>query len=222
MNGMLVMAIAGTATLQWYVLGHLPLKDCLPFQVGNNLIALRTMPANAIPDQYDIQFVYQKNNQQQAFTTANLPDSSWEFVARKQTLVKAGKNNVPPISDFMLTAASWLDSTEAILNQKGPYFLLFVKEVNDLPKNFRKDQEMINNAFSKNIPFYIVTGQRLQAIQRYGDMVIINGRSIPIPMFTCDATAIKTASRAALTLYKMNGPVVMNKWGWKDFDAVGL
>ena len=222
MVGILVMAIAGTAALQWYVLGHLPLQDCLPFKVGNNISVLRSMPANAIPDQYDIQFVYEKNKQQQSFTTANLPDSSWEFVARKQTLVKAGQNNVPPISDFMLTTASGFDSTEAILNQKEPYFLLFVKEVKDLPTNFRKDQEMINNAFAKNIPFYIVTAQRSQAIKRYGDMVIINGRSIPIPMFTCDATAIKTAARAALTLYKMNGPVVMNKWGWKDFDVVGL
>jgi uncharacterized membrane protein YphA (DoxX/SURF4 family) len=222
MLSLLMMAIAFTPALQWYVLGHLPLKDCLPYRVGNNIVELRKIPVNAIPDQYDIRFVYQKNNTQQDFTTANLPDSSWEFVERKQTLIKAGQNNVPLISDFTLTTASGFDSTEAILNQKETYFLLFVKDLKGLPKDFRKDQAMLNNAFVKNIPFYIVTGQQAQANQRYGDKVIINGRSVPISIFSCDATAIKTAARAALTLYKMNGPVVMTKWGWKDFDAVGL
>lgn len=220
--GMVLGTTIGTLALQWYVLGHLPLKDCLPYKEGNNILEMRKMPADAVADQYAISFIYQKEGVKKEFTAEALPDSSWEFVDRNQTLVKAGKNNVPPISDFTLTTASGQDSTEAILSQNGPYFLLFVKDISTINSDFRKDQEMVNNAFVRNIPIYIVTGQREMAIKRYGEIVIINGRSMPIPILNCDVTAIKTAARADLTLYKMNGSVVMNKWGWKDFYKVGL
>ncbi|MEX0635555.1 MAG: hypothetical protein WD135_02220, partial [Ferruginibacter sp.] len=180
------------------------------------------VPAGAIPDEYAISFIYQKNDVKKEYTAEALPDSSWEFVERKQKLVKLGKNNTPLINDFTLTTESGADSTEIILSQKGPYFLLFVKDVTTIPSDFRKDQEIINNAIVKNIPIYIVTGQRTMATKRYGKIVIINGKSIAIPMLNCDATALKTAARADITLYKMNGPLVINKWGWKDFDLVGL
>jgi len=217
-----LMATVGALALQWYVLGHLPLKDCLPFKKGNNILELRKMPAGAIPDEYAISFIYQKDNVKKEFTAEALPDSSWEFVDRNQKLVKAGKNNTPLINDFTLTTESGEDSTEAILSQKGSYFILFVRDVTTIPSGFRKDQEMVNNAIVKNIPIYIVTGQRAMATKRYGEIAIINGKPIAIPMLNCDATALKTAARADITLYKMNGPVVVNKWGWKDFDLVGL
>ena len=218
----IIVATIGSLALQAYVLDHLPLQDCLPYKEGNNILELRKMPADAVPDQYAIGFIYQKDNVKKEFSAEALPDSSWEFVDRNQTLVKAGKNNVPPISDFTLTTPSGQDSTEAILSQKGLYFLLFVKDITTIPANFRKDQELVNNAITKNIPIYIVTGQREIALKRYGAFVIINGKTISIPMLSCDVTAIKTAARADLTLYRMKGPVVLNKWGWKDFAEVGL
>ncbi|MEX1202120.1 MAG: BT_3928 family protein [Ferruginibacter sp.] len=217
-----VLATIATVALQCYVLVHLPIKDCLPYKKGNNILELRKVPAGAIPDEYAISFIYQKNDVKKEYTAEALPDSSWEFVERKQKLVKLGKNNTPLINDFTLTTESGADSTEIILSQKGPYFLLFVKDVTTIPSDFRKDQEIINNAIVKNIPIYIVTGQRTMATKRYGKIVIINGKSIAIPMLNCDATALKTAARADITLYKMNGPLVINKWGWKDFDLVGL
>ena len=45
-----------TAFLQDHVMKHLPLVDCLPYKKGNNILELRKMPANAIPDKFDVQF----------------------------------------------------------------------------------------------------------------------------------------------------------------------
>lgn len=88
--------------LQWYVLKHLPVKDCLPFKIGNNILELRKMPKDAVPDKFDYKFVYRKNGESKEFAVNALPDSTWEFVDRKQVLVEKGENNVALINDFIL------------------------------------------------------------------------------------------------------------------------
>ena len=180
---------------------------------------LRKMPANAIPDKYVIGFVYQKNGKKETFSADNLPDSSWEFVERQQKLVAAGKNNTPLINDFTLTTLSGNDTTEAIFSQAGNYFILYIKDLESLPKKFKQDQVLAVAATDAAIPFYIVTARREMVNNRYTELQS-KGSKLDVPIFTCDATAIKTAARADMVLYKMKGPVVMNKWGWADFEDV--
>lgn len=208
-----LLGTLATLFLQWYVLRHLPLKDCLPYKEGNNILELRKMPADAIPDKFSMSFVYEKNGEKKEFTAEALPDSSWNFVDRKQTLVEAGKNNIPVINDFSLVTASGADTTDALLSQSGGYYILFVKELSTLPKDFGRDKEIVYAALSKKIPLVIVTSQREKVQERFGATV---------PILTCDATALKTAARADVVLYKMNGPVVQEKWGWADFDDVTI
>ena len=57
---LVLVSIMAVAMLQMHVLEHLPLTDCLPYKKGNDLLQLRKMPANAIPDKFDYVFVYQK------------------------------------------------------------------------------------------------------------------------------------------------------------------
>jgi hypothetical protein len=203
-----LVSFFGVLGLQWYVLHHLPLKDCLPYKVGNNIFELRKMPKDAIPDKFDYIFVYQKNGEKKEFAVTALPDSSWEFAERKQVLVEKGKNNVPLINDFIFNTESGNDTTEAILNQSGEYYLLFAKDFHEGDLRWIKDFELfytkkvgINNA-------YVVTSDPKTAKE------LIN---IPnTHVFTCDATAIKTAARVNPTLFLMKGPVVKGKWAAKD------
>ena len=174
------------------------------------------MPANAIPDKFEMTFVYEKNGVKKEFTTDALPDSSWTFVDRNQKLVEAGKNNIPVINDFSFTTAAGNDTTEAILSQTNRYYLLIVKDLQHLPAKFTEDQVIAIAAAEAGIPFYIVTGQRELVEKRFNSLKA----GVTIPVFTCDATAIKTAARAHMVLYLMNGPVVEKKWGWADFDEV--
>lgn len=215
----LLLSAGATLFLQWYVQRYLPLKDCLPFKAGNNIWELRKMPANAVPDKYAMSFVYQKGGEIKSFGMDALPDSTWTFVERKQVLIEKGKNNVPPITDFVLTTASGTDTTAAILQQTGLYYLLFVKNINGLPAGFKADQQLLVNLAQKGIACYIISADSEQLKSRY-DVLLANGQPLQPILLNCDATTVKTAARADMVLYKMQGPVVQQKWGWADIKKV--
>jgi uncharacterized membrane protein YphA (DoxX/SURF4 family) len=220
MGGLIIMvATIATLLLQWWVLRHLPPVDCLPYKKGNNILELRKMPAGAIPDKYEMTFIYEKDGQQKEFTTDALPDSSWNFVDRKQKLVTPGKNNIPVINDFSFTNENGENVTDSVLGQNRAYYLLFIKTTENLPKKFQADRELAREAVNAGIPFYIVTGQKDVAIKRFNEVLAVVPPG-PVSVLTCDATAIKTAARADMVLYRMNGPVVDKKWGWADFEDV--
>lgn len=208
----MMLATASVLLLQNRALKHLPPKDCLPYKVGNNILELRKMPADAIPDQYEYMFLYEKDGVKKEFPVSGLPDSTWKFVERKQILVKKGKNNIPLINDFSLTSIHGNDSTEAILGQEGEYFLLFVKDLDDYPLQKEEDIMLARKLTDKQIPVYVVTSQKDKVSSRF--------QSLPVTILTCDATAIKTAARSKPALFRMKGPVVQDKWGWADFDDV--
>ena len=213
----ILLATILTLMLQFYVLKHLPLKDCLPYKKGNDLLKLREIPADAIPDKFDIVFVYEKNAVQKEFPMTALPDSSWKFVDRKQTLVQKGVNNVPLINDFSLTDADGNNQTDSILNNPGEYYLVFIKDVPDnTDKWLEAFRKISTNAMVQIKKIYVITAQRT-AIEKFMLQHAISVEAV----LTCDATAIKTAARTNPTLYKMKGPVVQDKWGWADFDKVG-
>lgn len=207
----ILLATIGTLFLQWNVLRHLPIKDCLAYKIGNNILELRKMPANAVPDKYSMSFVYEKEGVKKEFTAENLPDSSWTFLDRKQTLVEAGKNNVPLINDFTLVTASGIDTTQAVLSQPNIYYLLFIQDLDGYSKKPESDKKLLADAKAARIPLLLVASQSKKVQERFGPDAVV---------LTTDATALKTAARAAAVLYKMEGPVILQKWGWADFDKV--
>ncbi len=200
--------------LQWHVLRNLPLIDCLPYKKDNNIVELRKMPANAIPDKFDYIFIYEKDGTKKEFKTDALPDSTWTFVDRKQTLVQKGSNNIPVISDFSLTTENGTDSTNEILNTAGEYYLLYIKDLDNYPKKWDEDVKFVNRMLSNGKKIFVVTSQLKQVKERFA-------ATIKNAVFlTCDATVMKTVARVNPTLYLMNGPVVKNKWSWTDFDNI--
>ena len=212
----LFSAILSSTLLQGYVLKHLPLKDCLPYQKGNDLLALRKMPEGAIPDQYDYLFVYEKGGVKKEFSAANLPDSSWAFAERIQKLIAKGKNNVPLISDFTLADSLGVNMTEEILGQTGAYYLFFLQNLQGGTSKWWKEFNLLYAKAQKlNRTVYIITSDREKVNTLFN---VTNHFNIEI--MTCDATAIKTAARANPTIYSMVGPVVQEKYSWADLEKV--
>lgn len=211
-----LVAASGTLYLQFHVMKHLPLMDCLPFKKGNNIVELRKMPKDAIPDKYDYVFVYEKDGAAKEFPVSALPDSTWKFKERKQTLVQKGKNNIPKINDFSLTDEDGNNVTESVLNEPGNYYLVFLKEVPDNTDSWIRELKRIadeKKAAGKHV--YMVTATPVEV------KALLNKHAIPYEgLLTCDATAIKTAARTNPALFEMEGPVVKDKWGWADFDKV--
>lgn len=208
----LIFATAIVLIFQWHVLRHMPVLDCLPFKKGNNIIELRKMPADAVPDKKDYKFVYEKDGKKQNFTVKDLPDSTWEFVSREDVIIEKGKNNEPPIKDFYLNTLSGNDSTEAILNLNAEYYLFFIRDASVKQdawiSNFSKIYQL---AKSKEMPLYIISPQTSSANTFFNEQNNYN-----LPVLSLDATAFKTAARTSPELYLMRGPIIQNKWGRAD------
>jgi uncharacterized membrane protein YphA (DoxX/SURF4 family) len=209
-------ALVLTILLQWYVLKHLPIIDCLPYKKGNNILELRKIPTGAVPDKFDYIFIYQKNGEKKEFKVSALPDSTWKFVDRKQQLVQKGKNNVPVISDFYLKDQNGNDSTEAILSQKNEYYLFFLQSLENGSNEWSDAFEiLLKKAKSNNRKLYIVTSQPDAAQEYFNELKNFN-----VPIYASDHTAIKTAARVTPTVFLMNGPTIADKKSWKDIDKL--
>ncbi len=209
---LVLISIVGVCLLQMYVIKHLPLTDCLPYKKGNDLLALRKMPAKAIPDKFDYRFEYEKSGIKKSFGVNELPDSTWTYVDRKETLLQKGSNNVPLINDFSLTDSAGTDVTESLLSQNGNYYLFFLKNMEG--STVKWSTAFINlwqKAKEQKWPLYVVTADKEKTGMFFNK---INNYQVPI--LTCDATAIKTAARANPTLFLMKGSVVQGKWSWTD------
>ena len=214
--GAILVSIFAVTFLQFYVLKHLPITDCLPYKKGNNILELRKMPAGAIPDEYDYIFVYEKNGEKKEFTTSNLPDSTWKFSERKQKLIKQGVNNTPLINDFSLVDSSGVNITDTILSQPGEYYLFFLQNMNEGSNRWAKEfVGLYATAKHQGKPIYIVTSDKEKANDFFNVQNKYN-----LPILTSDATAIKTAARANPTLFVMKGPIVQDKYSWADIDKV--
>jgi uncharacterized membrane protein YphA (DoxX/SURF4 family) len=207
----IVISIVLVLFFQWYVLRHLPVKDCLPYKQGNNILALRKMPSNAVPDRIDFKFTYEKNGQKKQFSKNELPDSTWSFVSREDVVIEKGKNNEPPIKDFFITTLSGNDTTESFLNQAGEYYIFFLKDLQDTDHWLDNFSSLYTFAKQKNRPLVIVASQATAAEQFFNQTNNFN-----VPVLSCDATSLKTAARTNPALYLMKGPVVQKKWGWAD------
>ncbi len=214
----ILIALAAVLFLQWYVLRNLPLADCLPYKAGNNIIELRKMPANAIQDKYEYLFTYEKDGVKKDFKTS--PDSTWKYVDRKQTLIQKGSNNVPIINDYSLTTQNGNDSTEAILNTKGEYYLLYIKDLEGYPTNWNGDASFINACIKAGKQLYIVSSQVDKVKAYLSKLDSIKDKVNALQFLSCDATVMKTVARANPTLYLMNGPLVQQKFGWPAFENI--
>lgn len=210
----LIIAAIFSLGMQWYALRHLPLVDCLPFKKGNNILELREMPANAIPDKKEYRFIYEKEGRQKEFTIKDLPDSTWTFISRNDVIIEKGSNNEPPIKDFILTTSSGADTTQAVLGVDASYYLFYVTAIKDSHAQWEKEFKRIYEyAQLSGRSFAVVTADPDNAKRFFNEEL-----KLDIPVLSLDATAFKTAARTNPELYLMHGPVVKDKWGSADLD----
>lgn len=215
----LLLTVGFCVWIQWYVLRHLPFRDCLPFKEGNNLVEKMKMPADAVPDSTVMTFIYEKAGKRYTFTQFDLPANldSYTYVERSEKVVRPGKDNEPPIKDFVLFNPTGGDTTSSVLSQPGNYYILFRKDFDEHAGGAWEEafHALAARAKAAHIPVVVVTGQRDEAEQLFNTRMRLG-----LPIFTCDVTAIKTAARTNPCIFEMNGPVVVHKWGYADFQRI--
>ncbi|HEX5668737.1 MAG TPA: BT_3928 family protein [Chitinophagaceae bacterium] len=204
----MIAAVIFSFAIQFWVLAHLPIVDCLPYKTGANILEKRKIPAGAIPDSTVITFVYKKDGKDVEFDADHFPadfsDSAYQFVNRYDKVVRKG-NAEPPIKDFVLVNENNIDTTEAILNQPGQLLILFAKSWDP---SWNEEVKAIQAKAVKNgIPFIIATS--------VADLVRAN---INAPVMKSDFVAIKTAARVDPTLYLLDGGTIVDKWALTDAE----
>lgn len=204
---------------QWYTLTYLPVVDCLPFKKGNNIAEKMQMPANAVPDSTVITFVYQKNGKEIEFTADKFPadfsSDTYKFVKRYDKLIKAGKNNEPPIKGFVLSGETNTDSTQYVLNQ--PYaVLLFIENFKKAGDGWKKKMEDVYAlAKAKNIPCYIITADPATAAKAIAGTAFAD-----ITVYKTDYKVIETAARTNPCIYLIKKGTVEAKYSGADLQKM--
>jgi uncharacterized membrane protein YphA (DoxX/SURF4 family) len=213
--GVLILATLASFAIQWYVLVHLPIVDCLPYKVGNNIPEKMKIPPGALPDSTVITMVYDRNGTKLEFDAAHFPkdfDSTYHFVSRYDKVVREG-NAVPAIKDFVLTTGEGLDTTQDLLAAKGYKLLQFVKELDETHPADQKFSVILTMAKARHIPVTFITGDYDNLVAR----VQQQGIAADVTILKCDATAIKTAARANPTLYLLKGGTILAKWSYANY-----
>src|ERR1044072_5723977 len=80
----LFFTVVFSFAFQCFVLVHLPVKDCLPYKIGNNIPQKMQAPPGSIPDSTVITFVYKKAGKPVKFTAdifpADYDEATYKFV----------------------------------------------------------------------------------------------------------------------------------------------
>ena len=199
----LVSTVVGTVILQQYVLRHLPLKDCLPYRIGNNLLKEMALPKDAVPDSTVITFEYLHNGKTIAFDGDHFPadfnDSTYTYVDRYDKVVRKGTGQAP-ISDFVLKTASGNDTTNAVLSNPGKYVMVFTQHFRNW--DGAAFNSLLQASKAKGYPVFVVSPNINEA-----------GNRLPSDVYqlSLDAVVLKTAARVNATYFLLHNAVVLDK-----------
>lgn len=198
--------------VQFYVLDYLPIIDCLPFKVGNNINEGMQIPPGSTPDSTVINFVYQHKGKEVEFDAEHFPadfnDSAYTFLRRYDKLIREG-NAKPPIKDFVIIAPSGTDTTQAILNDEKDQLILFARTLDtgedDWVAEIRKIAQVLGTE-----GFFVVTSDADNMQE------ILKKNGIGLPVMKGDLVSIKTAARTNPTLFHLRQGQILAKYGRKD------
>lgn len=214
---LLVVVSVASFGVQFYVLKHLPFKDCLAYKVGNNIEEKMKVPPGAIPDQFETVMIYEKNGKQQTFTMQNYPwqDTTWKFVDSKTQLVKKG-NAEPEIKGFAVNDADGNDYTTAILQEVAPTLILFVKDPTAAHEDKMKEVAgLLKSATQQGAACYIFSSGSKEATLAFQKKWGLEA----IQMMQFDGTESKTAMRSNPGLMVLQKGTIIGKWGYADLPS---
>ena len=200
------MLMVTPVALSFWCLYDLPLIDFRPYHIGADIKAGMEIPEGAEQPVFDTTFIMEKDGERREFTLDNYPDSTWTFVDSKTVTVKEGY--VPPIHDFLITAADGEDITDMVLGREGYTFLLISPDLDKADdQNFGDIDQIYEFCQDNSIPFYCLTASTEKSQQHWQN---ITGAEYPFCM--TDATTLKTMIRSNPGLMLLEKGVVRGKW----------
>jgi uncharacterized membrane protein YphA (DoxX/SURF4 family) len=198
--------------LQFYVLHHLPLIDCLPYKIGTNIPEARKQPPP--PPGSTVMFVYEKNGAEVEFSADRFPEDfsadTYRFIRRYET----GEIQQAPIQGFALYTISGADTTASLLDS-DKLLLLFTQQVTSLTSSQKADwNNLYERANKKNIPLVLITNR----MDRWD--TILQKIYPTVRVVSCDRTPIRTAARVDPTVYYLEKGTVIRKNALADCGSL--
>jgi hypothetical protein len=190
---------------------HLPLIDFRPYSVGTYIPEKMIIPEGAPVAEYETVLVYGKEDKMIEVTIDNLPDSSWQWIETKHTLIKQGYQ--PPIHDFTIQSLDGDDYTDLILNESKFTFVLIAYDLN---KTNLKNIEKINALAefckkSGNYNFICLTASLPKDIDEFKAKT-----KATYPFFNTDEITLKTIIRANPGIMLLRRGWIIEKWNSND------
>ncbi|MDZ4666290.1 MAG: DoxX family protein [bacterium] len=199
--------VATFFTLYTYM--FLPVKDFLPYKIGNDIEALTLTPADAPKDEIEMLFIYEKGGQRYEFTADKLPEDidQYEFVDRQDKLIKEGFK--PPIHDFKLYDANGIEFTDSLFAGDG-YKLILVQTKTEASRKGIEEQlaQLSKGWIESGKPLWALTSSNLVDAQKYAQ-----NHSFLFNYYNMDAIPLKSMLRSNPGVMLLNKNVVVKKWG---------
>lgn len=190
-----------------YNLAYLPVIDFRPYTTGTNLQEAMSFPPGAVPDKYDVRFIYEKDGVKKEFGLNDYPagDSTWKFIDQKSVLVSKGYE--PPVHGFSLIDEEGTDMTDHILGDQQYVMLMIARRLDEsdrkgLRKGFDLGISMQNNGHG----FYIVTATPHEAAKS-----LVTGFNA----LFADETTLKTVIRSDPGFVLLQNGTVLGKWSYR-------
>ncbi len=219
-NAIILVGVIIGVAIQLYALRYDALLDFRPWKVGNN-IAEQVIPSM---EESEIKLVYKNNTtgQEELYASADLPyDDSLKmanltFIDQRKTVTKPFKE--APIHDFIISNKEGDNLTDEIMSIPDFHFVIVAY---DLSKTNKKSFEALNN-FAKNclkdtISIVCITGSTPNEIESFSKEA-----KLQFPLYSTDATALKTIIRSNPGVLLIKNGFVIDKWAHRkmiSYDA---
>lgn len=192
-----------------YTYMFLPVKDFLPYKIGNNIYELTLTPENAEKDIIEMNFIYEKGGKEFEFDMNHLPseEDGYTYVDRKDKLIKKGYH--PPIHDFKIYDSTGVEFTEKFFTDKG-YKLVLVQTKLDEGRTSQEKaiQATVDHFVSlKKGNFWALSSSSTDEIKAYK-----NQHNLNYFHYNMDAIPLKSMVRSNPGLILLKDNVVVKKW----------
>jgi triose-phosphate isomerase len=186
----------------------LPMIDFRPYRIGANLQEGMVIPEGAPQDEYQTEFVYEKDGVQKKFTEFDYPwdDSTWHYVSSKNILLQKGYE--PPIHDFALETLTGENKIGELLATDS---MLRVLVVTPFLETLHDEDIARLNALQTQLT---ANGMQLfhgtaasQDLQEE-----LYKRGLQTTLYTTNERTLKTIVRASTGVVLIRNAVVLNKW----------
>lgn len=217
-SGLFAAVFAFSLLFTQFTYNTLPILDFLPYKVGANIPQMMSIPAGAIPDEYQI--MYNMTNKktgekklmsdQDYLKTEIWKDDNWEIVGDPESkLIKAGYQ--PKIRDLKITDAAGTDYTKEIT--ENPYYNLVIVawNLNDTHEKGISDLNALalNATEQFNIRTVMLTANSAQDADAFSKRM-----KLFMEVFYADAVPLKSMVRANPGVLLLKNGEIIGKWNY--------